>query len=328
VTAAASLLLSILTAILAYVTRTRSDRRLAVLNDQLANMRATRDAQLDYEYEARKRLYTEFQPLLFLLVESCESAYFRICGLAQAARQGNLGPRQQSWLHESNYEFRQYYLLSTVHRLMAPLVTFRLSQRRLTLVDLSVDREVYYQYILSKQLYLSWTQSYQLAQAEPSVQYDPIAGELDNLAKRDPAIYSWQDLTVGNLDQIIAALTVVEGDNNPRCMTYGEFEAAFQEPGSKANRCSSSLVELFLDFHPRKKPVLWRILVTQAHLHKALMAAYNPSSSPPTHPLDALSPQEHEGLDWRQSEMEASHDEAIETPIKAARSYLSALPPP
>jgi hypothetical protein len=32
-----------------------------------------------------------------------------------------------------------------------------------------------------------------------------------------------------------------------------------------------SVADLFLNFHPEKRPILWRILVTQAHIYKALI---------------------------------------------------------
>jgi signal transduction histidine kinase len=76
IAAIASLVVAIATAVLNYVTKRRSDTRLqtlehhssvelARLNDRLTESRAERDAYRDYIYDAKKKLYTELQPLLF-----------------------------------------------------------------------------------------------------------------------------------------------------------------------------------------------------------------------------------------------------------------------
>jgi hypothetical protein len=54
-----------------------------------------------------------------------------------------------------------------------------------------------------------------------------------------------------------------------------------------------SLVELFSGFHPARKPVLWRVLVTQYLLYRAL-----PDENPE---LEPLTPDEIERFDWRRN---------------------------
>jgi hypothetical protein len=105
-------------AVISYLGKQRSDRKLAELNEQLDRSKAQRE----YEYEARKHLYAEFQPLMFQLVESCDNAYWRINGLARSASEGRLGPGRRSRLRANS----KNYLPSTVYRFMAPLVLFRL----------------------------------------------------------------------------------------------------------------------------------------------------------------------------------------------------------
>jgi hypothetical protein len=46
----------------------------------------------DYQYEARKRLYEEFEPLLFQFNELSESAFRRILAFVREAKEGNLVP--------------------------------------------------------------------------------------------------------------------------------------------------------------------------------------------------------------------------------------------
>jgi hypothetical protein len=56
------------------------NKKLKHLESELANKAAERDARRDYEYEAKKRLYHEIEPYLFLFSELSESAlpYFSI----------------------------------------------------------------------------------------------------------------------------------------------------------------------------------------------------------------------------------------------------------
>ena len=57
ITAGVSLILSVVTALLAHTTRVKGDARIALLQSQLTDERAGRNAQRDYEYDARKRLF-------------------------------------------------------------------------------------------------------------------------------------------------------------------------------------------------------------------------------------------------------------------------------
>jgi hypothetical protein len=75
---------SLIVALISYSGKRKSDRELAQLNAELIETQERRKAQRDYEYEARKRLYSELQPLLFQLVEASDNAYWRIQGLARA----------------------------------------------------------------------------------------------------------------------------------------------------------------------------------------------------------------------------------------------------
>src|SRR5918911_1647153 len=99
------------------------NKKLKNLESELANKAAERDARRDYEYEAKKRLYHEIEPYLFLFSELSESALSRIFRLALVAKEG------EGWLSAPGY-----FINSTIYRLIAPLAAFKLIQRRLTIV--------------------------------------------------------------------------------------------------------------------------------------------------------------------------------------------------
>ncbi|HEY0714780.1 MAG TPA: hypothetical protein VGF45_19015, partial [Polyangia bacterium] len=92
------------------------------LRSRIADESAQRSAERAYEFEAKKRLYLECEPLLFQLHLYAEDAVSRIRNLARAGQAGKLG--RNGWLSNG------YYRLSTYYKLLAPLAIFRLMSRR------------------------------------------------------------------------------------------------------------------------------------------------------------------------------------------------------
>jgi hypothetical protein len=82
-------LTSLLVAILGCFFSRRNQRELEKLKAEYAESKSEKDALRDYEYEAKKRLYHECGPLLFLLLESYKRALKRITNMARAASDGN-----------------------------------------------------------------------------------------------------------------------------------------------------------------------------------------------------------------------------------------------
>jgi hypothetical protein len=129
--------------------------------------KAEKDARRDYEYEAKKRLYQECEPILFEFSELSESALRRIHVLAKNAKEGNLGP-ERYWLSTD-----PYFIRSTIYRLIVPLAAFKLLQHKLTSIDLKLDYSINTQYILAKILYYTFSSSHELAKSNPAILYDP-----------------------------------------------------------------------------------------------------------------------------------------------------------
>jgi hypothetical protein len=157
IAAAASLIVAIISALAS----ARTSKRVGVLTSELEKQklrlaseleeqRATRNARRDYEYEAKKRLYEECEPLLFQALDLAENARYRVMSLARSAREKEVRPDGSGWLGRTGYYFR-----STVYLLLAPMTTFKILQRRLTTIDLSLEPRLQTQYELSKLLFLS-----------------------------------------------------------------------------------------------------------------------------------------------------------------------------
>lgn len=272
------------------------DRRLTEVQNDLAHRRAVQDARRDYEYEALKRLYRESEPLLFQLAEAAENALYRIYSLARTACSGYLDPaRPDGWLHSPNH----YYTLSTAYYLLAPLAHARLLQQSLTGVDLELDQIIHLKYILAKRTLLSFTDDFTLAKVEPALPYDPEDGHKEGLY-------------LGLLDYALNALIT----EKRQVMRYGEFEKAALQNG-EFREAVAPFLDLLLKFHPAHKPVLWRILLAQAHIYLAFSRGLQPGPTDPIRLLP-LSVEERQRLSWHSG---PPSDEAL--PIDVAWAYLS-----
>ena len=134
----------------------------------LEKIRAQENALLDYQYEARKRLYKEFEPLLFQLYELSSRASKHVFSLARYASQGNL-QQDKGWLSDKT----SYHTTLTLFIFLAPLAIFKLMERKLTRVKtLTWIPSHNNQYFLAKALYRSCLHDFKLADTPPKLPYD------------------------------------------------------------------------------------------------------------------------------------------------------------
>jgi len=90
------------------------------------NWLLARKSQLDYEFEAKKRLYEAVGPLRFQLLLAVRDVVRRF-----GTHHGT----------EWNMDPKKYYVKSCVYRLLAPLAVGQLIERQMSLVDFTVDKE-------------------------------------------------------------------------------------------------------------------------------------------------------------------------------------------
>lgn len=277
----------------------------------LEGQSAEQDARRDYEYEARKRLYQDIEPLLFQLVEFSESAQHRIMSLARACRDGSLMPDGSGWLKGDKKH--DYYRHSSMYRLLRPLAVLRLMQKKLTTVDLSLDPHIEDLYLLAKVLYWTFSDHFDLARQSPAVDYAPDRKGPDNLPQ-----HVNQGVPIGMLDNIVDCF--FDPKDASRIIGFGEFEAGLAEGGTFVPRMRV-LLDAFTGFHPTTHPVLWRILIAQAHIYEALFTrAAGRGSGGPGAAIQF--PQTYLGdLEWRRPE--EGHAAMAERPdVAAAIAYV------
>lgn len=300
----------------------RHQHELETLKATLQDQKAEKDARRDYEYQARKRLYQQCEPLLFQLVELAENGLNRIYSLARTARSGDLSlTLNEGWLNDT----RNYYLASTVYKLTAPLVVYRLIQRRLTLVDLTVDTHINSQYLLAKRLFISFTDDFEFARAEPTIEYDPNADVPAQIANKNPRKYMRQAMFIGSLESLVDSFITRESEGSQRCVTYGEFEAIYYQ-NHRVAESFNEVAELFHNFHPKTRPVLWRILIAQAHIYQALIRTRQlklSQAGESVTPLLMPIPEVEKGrFDWRDDKVKASDEEVLIQPFDVSQEYL------
>jgi hypothetical protein len=315
-TASAALLscvVAVISAMLSYVFTRRNQRELETLRAELEDRRRERDARRDYEYEARKRLYTECGPVLLQLNEASESALRRIARLASAARQGSLGPDRPSWLGDS----RSYFFASTLYRLFSPLAVAKLLQRRLTLIDLSLDDSIFIQYTLARELLDAFSADFQLANRTPRLPYqlepaDSTEGELSGMG-----LSRRQGIHRGVVDAVTESL-IVQQDGRPlRIRGFAEFEAEYRDDQSRVGAAFRRVDYIFKDFHPRAHPVCWRMLIAQAYIYRALIQTYACIDTKVSlESTWSMPPEERELFQW------ARADDSSDDPFEAVEGYF------
>jgi hypothetical protein len=272
IAAGASLAVSVLGQIFNPVAQHRLEKQKASLQRDIEEMKAAltdrtsaKSARRDYEYEARKRLYTEVEPLFFQLYECVEECRYRILSVARTSRQGRLGTGKINWLGDEGY-----YLLSTAYKFILPTVVFRLIQRRITFVDLKLDETLRLRYLLLKNFVHSFTDAFDFAALEPVLKYEPD-WEDEKLQARSPAVHRPQGLVTGDLENVIDELIVNENSSLRAC-SFGEFEKHAQ--AKSKDYIANVLIELYHNFEPESHPILARMIVAQAGLCSLLMSTY------------------------------------------------------
>lgn len=332
-TAGGSLIVAIISAYVAYRSQERSiknqadlqrnQKDLKRLQAELDGRQSEHNARRDYEYEALKRLYQECSPLLFMLSEEANSAHSRIKGLAQSASQGKLEPGSDSWLTGDRF---RYYRLSTEYRLFAPLATLRLLQYRLTQFDLSLEPEIQLIYTLARQAGRAMADDFDLAKLGNSpLAYDPHNLAADELRKTTPAVYLQQGVPRGILDNAAQALLIEKGSEPPRVMTFLEFEVARNDPDGSLGKAFKRIEYLFVDFHPKERPVMWRVLLASAQIYRAIGTVVDSASQGNqilnVKELLLLTTAEASSFDWR-NDLAIDDSQAVEQTRSAVNEYL------
>jgi hypothetical protein len=224
----------------------RLNQRLEERKAGLSDENSAKNAKRDYDYKARIRLYEQIEPLMFQLREAAEAAYWRLMGLVRTYRAGNLSA-ESNWLDGD-----AYYLRSTMYRLLLPLVVMQIMQRRMTFVDMHLDRGYAQKYRLLKCYALAVTDDLRIAAVDPALDYHPY----DTLDRKGDGLK--QGLVRGMLDNVLDTMIIAE-DGLLRPRTFSEFEQCLATK-SPVKESFEYAMDLLTGFLPDEMPVLTRML--------------------------------------------------------------------
>jgi hypothetical protein len=249
---------------------------IATLTDKFQRRRSRSEAWMEYQFEARRRLYDQCEPLFFQLADASDYALRKCHDLAKPHVWKELEPRRENldaqghWMLCDSTE-----LIATAHALFTPIVVFCLLRERMTQVDFSLDRGVWFRYLLARQLYETFQDDFVLAAIEPRLKYDPLTSDWRKKRLENPAIYWWQGISRGRLERAVHHLTV-EGSTigTRRVINFGEFEdfyrKVFRSDDLIAQKTLGIACNPLYHFTLPTRPVFWRIFIAQIHLHCAL----------------------------------------------------------
>lgn len=250
--------------------KSRAQTELEALKADLADRGNARSARRDYEYEARKRLYAEVEPLFFTLYEASEECYYRIRSLVRSAHEGRLGTGKESWIDHDGY-----YLVSTAFKLLLPSTIHSLIQRRLTFIDLRLDELVRLRYLIVKNFVHSFTDHFDFATLMPPLAYNPARAG-DAYSTEDRPIRRRQGIITGDLENLVDEMVARE-PAGLRAVSFSEFEkrSKIENEGSYLR----VILDLYRGFSPRTDPILARMLLAQAGLSHLFMNTFKGADS-------------------------------------------------
>jgi hypothetical protein len=193
---------------------------------------ADRAADRQYELDARKRLYSAIGPLRFQLLMACRDLAGRVVAHAK-------NPYATS--------IESYYGRSLLFRILRPLALCELIERQIAYADFSVDSGAVDLLRFKKGAYAA------------------LSG--GNLVAGHPLI-NWTDevqhVFFDHISRAAAALITSDGPNSYRVIRFDEFSRSVEIPSGRA--ALQPFPELFANFSPAVKPILWLRLVGLAFL--------------------------------------------------------------
>jgi hypothetical protein len=200
-----------------------------------------------------------------------------------------------------------------------------LIQRRLTIVDLALDRNIDRHYQLAKHLAWSFTADFEFAWGLEVLRlpYDPNHKDWEVLRKKEEATYWRQGLPIGRFDTAVESLIIrdLDPDGHQRLMSFGEFETELHKPGSTVYGTFAIVRDMITCFHPQKRPVAWRMLITQAHIYESIVRFHKDNQSNGELVVVSIPEEDRKPFYWRR-EPNDTEQQQLDEPFSVAEAYL------
>jgi len=156
------------------------------------------------------------------------------------------------------------------------------------------------------------------------VYYDPNDIEWQVKRKDNPTSFWRQGLPMGLLDKTVDILIEKSENGKERVISYGEFEKKLANVGNDKTSDIHLSRDIFFKFHPETRPILWRVLIAQSFLLKALLELKNIKSENITENMvrKLLTEYDKENLIAFSWSNDKSLTEHFEEPFKVAVKYF------
>jgi len=189
-------------------------------------------AELQYKFDAKKRLYTAIGPLRFQLLMACRDLAGRILT-------GTTRP------YEIN--INGYYGRSTLYRILRPLCLSELIERQIAYADFSVDPDATDLLKFKKGAFAVFSGG-------------SVIGGHPNADWNNQVEHVFFD----NLSKCANILIVSEEDSHERVMRHHEFEELLKIKGSQES--FNPFPSILEDLSPQTKPLFWTRLIAYGNL--------------------------------------------------------------
>jgi hypothetical protein len=275
---------AIITGLVALYFKSRSDKALEKLradltsrnNDAIERLKAeltyenkVKSARVDYEYDARKRLYEEVEPVVFAAHLAAASLRARLITFAERIRSEDISlDKTRNWLATD-----PYFLQSTAYRIFLPMVYHHNISKRISHYDFTLEPLIGRKFIALAVFDEIPTGDFDLAaMVEPKLPYAPYADVSDTERRRHFAKHTFQGVVRGDVQRFTALMTLVE-DGKRLPTEWYQFEQQLADADSPLSKAFTPIRDILFNFHPESHPIVWRALIAYVLLAEFFVEA-------------------------------------------------------
>jgi hypothetical protein len=278
-TAIATVVSAILTGIVSILLKRRVDAQMEIvrtdqmqilekIRSDLALENKVRGARIDYEYDARKRLYKEVEPILFSAHLAATRIYGRLGSLVDRIRDGFIKPGQENtWMKDT------YYQRSMAYRLFLPMAHHRLLSRKISHLDLTLEPLIGRKFMVLGILQDIFVDHFDLAQVSGTkIPYEPYASVTEADRTANPGRYSFQGLVRGQVERLISEM-IISDSSSQAPLEWFRFDHELNRRESELSQAYVLVAELLEGFHAETRPILWRVFLSFSLLSEFFVRA-------------------------------------------------------
>lgn len=223
------------------------DRWLESWKSELSIRKAETEARINYELEAKKRLYTAVGPLRFQLLLAARDAAHQVKSQASGKR-------------DFPVAVKNYYGISTLYKIIRPLALLELIEEQITYADFSVDKDAI-------DLLRFKRASYAAFSSGPTVQGHPNA--------------NWNDeekhIFYNTISRIAHTIIVSSENGGKRVMRFHESEDFLSERSSAKK--IDPLPSIYEGFSFKNKPLFGARLVLFGYICSKFVNDYGTANA-------------------------------------------------